>query len=139
ASGVNNAVSRPAGLFGIAVLGIVILRAFSGELDRRLVQLPITPEVRHAVEEQRVRLAGAELPAGIDDETRVALKNAINESFVSGFRVVMAAAVGLALASALSAFVMIEGIDCEATRGSHGCRMHTSRSGPRRDPKRGRL
>jgi EmrB/QacA subfamily drug resistance transporter len=119
ASGVNNAVSRTAGLFGIAVLGIVILRAFSGELDRRLVPLSITPEVRHAVEEQRVRLAGAKLPAGIDDETRVVLRNAISGSFVSGFRVVMTAAVGLALASALSAFMIIEGIDCEATRRSH--------------------
>lgn len=33
----------------------------------------------------------------------------IRESFIHGFRVVMLSAVGLALASALSAFVMIEG------------------------------
>jgi EmrB/QacA subfamily drug resistance transporter len=109
ASGVNNAVSRTAGLLGIAVFGVVILSAFGGQLERRLSQLPIDPELRAVVSEQRVRLAGAEVPAGVDDQTRMSLRNAINESFRSGFRVVMTAAAGLALASALSALMMIEG------------------------------
>ena len=74
ASGVNNAVSRIGGLLGIAALGIVILYAFNGELDRRLEQLELTTEVRHSIDEQRVRLAGAELPPGIDDETRIGVK-----------------------------------------------------------------
>ncbi|MFY9556681.1 MAG: MFS transporter [Blastocatellia bacterium] len=118
ASGVNNAVSRTAGLLGIAILGIVVLRAFGGELDRRSAQLPITTEVRRSIEEQRVRLAAAEPPDGIDEETRVALKEAINQSFVFGFRVVMTAAVGLALASALSAFMMIEDKIVQRVRAS---------------------
>lgn len=109
ASGVNNAVSRTAGLFGVAILGIVLLHAYNGELDRRLEKLSISPETRTLVDDQRARLAGAEIPPSVDDETRTKLKSAINESFVSGFRVVMMTAVGLALASALSAFVMIEG------------------------------
>ena len=46
ASGVNNAVSRVAGLLGIALLGIVMLHAFNGELDRRLTPIEIAPEVR---------------------------------------------------------------------------------------------
>ena len=109
ASGVNNAVSRTAGLLGIAVLGIVILRVFSAELDRRLTELPITPEVRRAVEEQRVRLAAIEIPAGVEDQTQTELRNAVSESFIFGFRVVVIAAAGLALASAFSASMMIEG------------------------------
>jgi EmrB/QacA subfamily drug resistance transporter len=109
ASGVNNAVSRTAGLLGIAILGIVVLHAFSSELDRRLAPLPITAEVRRAIAEQRVRLAAIEPPEGVSDETRAALRQVIDESFVFGFRVVMATAVGLALASAASAFVLIKG------------------------------
>lgn len=109
ASGVNNAVSRTAGLFGVAILGIVILHAYNRELDRRLEKLALAPEVRTLVDGQRARLAGAELPESVDNETRTKAKSAINESFVFGFRVVMLTAVGLALASALSAFVMIEG------------------------------
>ena len=118
ASGINNAVSRTAGLLGIAILGIVVLHASSRELDRRVSQLPITPEVRRSIDEQRVRLAGANVPSSINDETRVALRGAINESFVFGFRVVMTTAVGLALASALSALVMIEGKAVPSSAGA---------------------
>ena len=109
ASGVNNAISRIAGVLGVAVLGLVMLHAFNGETDRHLAQLNIAPELQHVMDEQRVHLAGAELPPDINDETRAALKQAINESFIFGFRLVMIFAVGLALASAFSAFMMIEG------------------------------
>ena len=108
ASGVNNAVSRIGGLLGIAVLGIVIVHSFNSELDRRLAGMDITPEVRRSIDEQRDRLAGAEPSASIDGETRAALKQAISESFVFGFRRVMLTAVGLALASACVAFMIIE-------------------------------
>jgi EmrB/QacA subfamily drug resistance transporter len=109
ASGVNNAVSRTAGLLGIAILGIVILRAYSAELNRQLASLPIASEARSFVDEQRAKLGATELPPDVSDETRALLRNAINLSFVFGFRVVMTTAVALALASALSAFMMIEG------------------------------
>jgi EmrB/QacA subfamily drug resistance transporter len=108
ASGVNNAVSRIGGLLGIAVLGILVLHSFNHALDLRLEGLELTPEIRRAIDTQRIRLAGAELPPGVSDETRVALREAINQSFVFGFRLVMMTAVGLALASGLIAFTMIE-------------------------------
>jgi len=108
ASGVNNAVSRIGGLLGIAVLGIVIVHSFNYELDRRLARMEIAPEARQFLDEQRVRLAGAELPSSIDERTRAALQRAINESFVFGFRVVMLTAAGLALVSAVVAFTVIE-------------------------------
>jgi EmrB/QacA subfamily drug resistance transporter len=107
ASGVNNAVSRIGGLLGVAVFGIVILHAFNRELDHRLTRVDMPPEVRRSIDEQRVRLAGAELPSGIGDQTRAALRQAINESFVVGSRIVMMTAVGLALASALCALILI--------------------------------
>jgi hypothetical protein len=107
ASGINNAVSRIGGLLGIAVLGIVVLHAFNRELDQRLARLDITPEERRSIDNQRVRLAGAEVPPGMDDPTRVALRQAINESFVVGFQVVMMTAAGLALVSAICALIMI--------------------------------
>src|SRR5205823_6197171 len=109
ASGVNNAVSRTAGLLGIAVLGIVMLNAFSGELDRRLRSSSVTPEVRRILDQQRVKLAALELPSGITDGTRAVLTAATNECFVFGFRIVMMVAVGMALASAMIALVMIDG------------------------------
>jgi hypothetical protein len=109
ASGINNAVSRTAGLLGIAFLGIVMVLAFSNRLEERLAQLPLTSEQRRSIDEQRVRLAGIELPSDVDNATKGKLSQAINESFVHGFRLVMMAGMGLALASAVSAFMMIEG------------------------------
>lgn len=109
ASGINNAVSRTAGLLAVAVLGIFILNAFNSSLDRRLAALEIPPGAQQMLDEQRVKLAGAQVPAGTDDEMRADMEQAIDESFVAGFRLVMFIAAGLALASALSAFLMIEG------------------------------
>lgn len=107
ASGVNNAVSRIAGLLGIAVLSIVIVHSFNRELDRRLAPMDLSPEVRGVIDAQRVKLAGAELSSSAEERLRLALKQAIDESFVFGFRLVMLTSLGLALASALVAFTMI--------------------------------
>ncbi len=108
ASGVNNAVSRIAGLLGIALLGIVVVHSFNRELDRRLAPLNLSAEVRRVVDAQRVKLAGAEFAANMDERTRIALKQAIDESFVFGFRRVMLTSLCLALGSALVAFTLIE-------------------------------
>ena len=109
ASGINNAVSRTAGLLAVAVLGIVILHTFNGELDRRLQTLGVTPEVKQALDEQRTRLAAAEVPATVEPATGMLLKQAINESFVAGFRRVAMVCGTLALLSALSAWWLIDG------------------------------
>lgn len=109
ASGVNNAVSRIAGLLGIAAFGIVMLQAFSTELDRRLSDIPLSPDVRSYVREQRVRLAGTDLSREADPFTRSSLKMAVDQSFVHALHVVMMTAAFLSLAAALSALMMIEG------------------------------
>jgi EmrB/QacA subfamily drug resistance transporter len=107
ASGVNNAVSRIAGLLGIAVLGIVIVHSFNRAIDRRLAPMDLSPEAHRAIDAQRVKLAGAELPSSIDDQMRRALKHAIDDSFVFGFRRVMLVSFCLALLSAFVAFTVI--------------------------------
>jgi len=107
ASGVNNAVSRTAGLLAIAVLGLIMFQAFNRCLDSRLDQLAIAPEIRRTLNDQRFKLAAAEIPPGIDEKTRVAIKQAIDECFVFGFRSIMLIGAGLALASSLTAWLVI--------------------------------
>ena len=109
ASGVNNAVSRTAGLLAVAIFGVVMLHSFNQNLDSRLAAIDLDMEVRHSLDEQRVKLAGLEIPANLTTETRTGVERAVVDSFVSGFRVVMLVSAGLALASGLSAWVMIEG------------------------------
>jgi EmrB/QacA subfamily drug resistance transporter len=106
ASGINNAVSRTAGLLAIAVFGILMLHVFNCSLDVRLTTLP--PEMRRTLDDQRIKLAGATLPAEMAPSVRDELKRAIDESFVQGFRGVMLASAGLAFCSAIISWVMID-------------------------------
>ena len=109
ASGVNNAVSRAAGLIAIAVLGIVILSVFESSLDSHLAALHLASATQQMIETQRTRLVGITIPAGVSNLLHAALERAIDESFVAGFRVVMLIGAALAAASALSALLLIEG------------------------------
>ncbi len=109
ASGVNNAVSRTAGLLAIAVMGIFVSYTFTSSLDSRLAMLNIPATIRQVIAAQHSKLASINIPAGISSATHAALVQAINESFIAGFRVVMLIAAGLALASALSSLLLIEG------------------------------
>jgi EmrB/QacA subfamily drug resistance transporter len=108
ASGVNNAVARSAGLLAIAVLGIVMLHVFNHALDRRLAELKLPPSVSQSLQSERVKLAAASLPENEDPGTRQLIRGAIDESFVSGFRAIMAIGGLLALASAAAALTLIE-------------------------------
>ena len=109
ASGVNNAVSRTAGLLSIAVLGIFVFAAFSIGLDSRTEDLGLSPAQQAILNSEKVDLGGAEVPEGVDGATAAAVERAVDESFVGAFRLAMYIAAGLAVASAIAAAVLIEG------------------------------
>jgi hypothetical protein len=101
ASGINNAVSRMAGLLAIAVLGLVFATTFNGRLARGLDDLGVPAAERASVEAQRAKLAAA-------TSADVRVQRLIRESFVGAYGVVLWIAVGLSVASALSAAMFIE-------------------------------
>ena len=109
ASGVNNAVSRTASLLAIAVMGFVVFAVFSGTLDSRLANLDLPEETQTAMEEQKSSLGGARPPESVDEETAASIERAVDESFITAFRVAMYIAAGLALASAVASALIIEG------------------------------
>jgi MFS family permease len=107
ASGINNAVSRTAGLLAIAVLGLIMFKTFDSCLDQRLNQLSLTPEIRHTLDSQRIRLAAIDIPTDLDQATRFSIKQSINECFVEGFRRVSLVGAALAFVSSLVAWLLI--------------------------------
>lgn len=129
ASGVNNAVSRVASLLAIAVFGIIVASAFTGEFDGRLDTIALSPDARAAVDARADELAAAETPPGLDEPTRVAVDGAIDRSFLRGFRVAMLVAAGMAALAALAAAWLVEGRPRPATGG------HAAADGQRRSPR----
>ena len=107
ASGINNAVSRTAGLLAIAVLGVVMLAVFDMNLQFRLSQHGLDESFKQSILDQRVKLAGLELPSNADPVQRAIVKKEVAWSFVAGFRFIMMICAALALASAVSAWVLI--------------------------------
>ncbi|HZC14451.1 MAG TPA: MFS transporter, partial [Thermoleophilaceae bacterium] len=110
ASGINNAVSRIAGMLAVALLGAIAVGMFGSALDQRMADLRVPAEVRRALENEVPKLAEAAVPPQVQGAKRQVLEQALNESFVRSFRVAMLIAAGLALVGALCAGLTIKGL-----------------------------
>ena len=111
ASGVNNAVARTAGLIAVAVLGIVMLQVFKSELDRHVSELRLPSSTISSLRAQSNKLAAIAVPESRGREAEQAIRRSIDESFVSGFRTLMTIGAVLAVASAITALVLVRAPD----------------------------
>jgi hypothetical protein len=109
ASGINNAASRVAALLAVALFGVVMAIGFNISLDRALVQAQLPPAAVEAIGSQRERLAAIELPAQMDAKSRETAQEAIAHAFVSGYRWIMVISALLGFASAVIAWLTIDG------------------------------
>jgi hypothetical protein len=101
ASGINNTVSRVAGLLTIAIFGVFLARAFGSDVRPRLERLALPAAATVQIEAQLPKMAGAELKSiPLSDQQRADAQRAIDEAFVSGFRMVVLGSAVLALAAA---------------------------------------
>jgi EmrB/QacA subfamily drug resistance transporter len=101
ASGINNSVSRVAGLLAIAVFGVLLARTFDARMHASLDRAQLSPESRAAIEKELPKMAGAEITSlPMDPNQRARTRRAIDEAFIGGFRVVVIGSALLALAGA---------------------------------------
>jgi EmrB/QacA subfamily drug resistance transporter len=107
ASGINNAVARVASLLAIAVLGVVMVAAFRGQLNRQLASVTMPPDVRAGLQSNAGKLAALKPPSDVGQQTAAGIESSIVSSFVFSFRLVMWICAALALASAAVALRMI--------------------------------
>jgi EmrB/QacA subfamily drug resistance transporter len=108
ASGVNNAVSRAAGLLAIAVISTPLLAVFEHRLERGLAATGVREETVAQVRAQRMMLAALEPPATATAREREAVRKAIAGAFGAAFRFVALTAAGLALLGAAVAAASID-------------------------------
>lgn len=101
ASGINNAISRIAGLLAIAVLGVLLATVFNARLTARLDSARVAPQQRAAINAQRVNLAGAKL-------ADPASRRLVLDAFSDGFRGVAFSCAFLAALGGLSSALLIE-------------------------------
>jgi len=107
ASGINNAVSRVAGVLAIAGLGALMVASFSNHLSHRLDALALPNDVRAELQVNEIKMAALMPPDGIDPQAAAAIRESIVASFVSSFRLMMWICSALALISAAVAARMI--------------------------------
>ena len=97
------------GLLAIAVLGLVMVFAYNRALDDRISGERLSRSEQNIVEESRSKLAGATVTTQVEPGARAKLTKMIDDSFVSAFRSVTLIGAALALASSVSASLLIDG------------------------------
>src|SRR5271169_2542095 len=108
ASGINNAVSRTAGVLAIAVVGGAALFLFSNALRARTTPINIADTARAALSAEAPRLGAAAVPAEVSADKVGEVQTAIRLAFVDTFKVVMLICAALAWIGAALAGVFVE-------------------------------
>jgi hypothetical protein len=86
----------------IAVFGIVLVGVFNTRVTPTLDRLQLPAAARAAIDRELPKLAGAEVEGRVEAAQRAGTQRAIDEGFVSAFRLVMIGTTLLALAAALA-------------------------------------
>jgi len=77
-----------------------MVQAFGHRLEKSLDRLDLDPAVRISIRANLVKLGGLEVPASLDAGTAATVQADIRQAFIFGFRLIMLACSGLAMASA---------------------------------------
>lgn len=107
ASGINSSLTRLAGVLAVTVMGAVMLTSFHHFLEIRVARLQLPATATALLRLESVKLAEAQVPAGLNAETAATVKQAIREAFVEAFRGIALLAAGLSwLAAGTAAWLL---------------------------------
>jgi EmrB/QacA subfamily drug resistance transporter len=108
ASGVNNAISRTAGVLAIAILGAYALLSFENNFWAEVEPLKLSIEERQELKLEVPKLAEAKAPASNLTQVKT-VESAVTSSFVNTFQRLATVAAILAFLSSAVSLISIEG------------------------------
>ena len=108
ASGVNNTVARIAGLFAVAIVGLLALRFFAGALAHHMALAQVRPDLAAATLRDLDSLIDVRIPAAATVTEAAALRDLTRRAFVDAFAWIALGAAALSLASGAIAATLIE-------------------------------
>jgi hypothetical protein len=107
ASGINNAVSRTAGVLAIAIFTAIALTFFGDAIQSRTGAMDLSGEVRTELRVEAARLAEARVPDSAPAALQPVIQQGIQLAFVDTFRLIAWGAAGLAWLGALCAWATL--------------------------------
>ncbi|HEY1164285.1 MAG TPA: MFS transporter [Chitinophaga sp.] len=107
ASGINNALSRIAGVFANAIFGALAVLFFSASLQNGLAPLPLDNKAKQEVLQQSAELGNATVPASLKGEDKEKIQALYHNSFIAAYSRIMRIAGLLGFAGALMSFFFI--------------------------------
>ena len=108
ASGVNNAITRTAGVLAIAMMGAFMLVVFRWDLAFHLDLLEVDPAVSEVLIRKAGDLGNLRVPKEVDDVLAASIALAIRGAFVEAFQSLCYLSAGLSVVSAIFAYFTIE-------------------------------
>jgi MFS family permease len=107
ASGINNAVSRIAGVLAIAVMGAIVLFTFQHNLNNKMTTLFLSPKTVNELMIESTKLAETLPPNDLPIKLQQEIRQAIKQSFIEAYKLVMLICAVLSEISAIFAFFFI--------------------------------
>lgn len=108
ASGINNAVSRLASLFAIALFGIIMLQFFGSDLKKRLSETDLNTKKQATLLDRKYDLAEIKIPDTFHSAEKTTADHLIDRSFVFSFRRIMFICAFMAVFSAVLGWLTVD-------------------------------
>ena len=107
-SGINNAISRIAGVFANAIFGALAILFFSVFLQKQINNIHLTVQSKQEVMAEAANLGDAAVPATLESSTKELVKKSFKDSFISTYNKVMLICAVLAFLGAFMSFIFIK-------------------------------
>ena len=108
ASGINNAISRIAGVFANAIFGALAILFFSASLQKEIAAVHLSSQAKQKVMAEAGNLGNAKAPAMLASATKLTVEKNYRDSFISAYGNIMRICAILAFIGALMSFIFIK-------------------------------